>query len=199
MDQIKTISLPQQRSLSPRADNEGPDNELKLAHLFRLGQHYWPKDFTKGQAKEFLRDYLEDLSSFNAAEVENACRAWRQNAENKRYPRSAELILGAREDRKRKAEASSPVRVALESRPILWHFLPRDLWQPHWKESEVPAEFAGQFTKSAQAPRPETPDAKSTAPNTEIRSRLRTPEQIAADLELTRQIHGIKPQQRAME
>lgn len=131
-----TTTLPQrQPSLS---ETSAPaDDELKLVHLFRLGQHYWPKDFSKGQAKEFLKDYLDDLAMFTAAELENACRDWRQNAANKRYPRSAELMSLAHAVRASKANEVKEIRPMLNPRPSLWWLLPKDLWKPHWKESEI--------------------------------------------------------------
>lgn len=154
MDQIKTISLPERRPSLAKSERNGPDDELKIAHLFRLGQHYWPKDFSAGQSKEFLKDYLEDLSGFNAAEVENACRDWRQNAANKRYPRSAELILAARDIRQRKVDAMNPVHPFTGTRPTLWHFQPRERWQPNWKENEIPEEYRRNKITSTQGLKP---------------------------------------------
>lgn len=110
-------------------------NEFKLAHLFRLGQHYWPKDFSKGQAKEFLKDYLEDLANFSAAQVDTACSDWRRGIGNKRFPRTAELAASIAE----RIEISKPKpKLPDESRPILWWHQSRELWQAHWREDEIP-------------------------------------------------------------
>ena len=94
-----------------------------------------------GQAKEWLKDYLEDLSPFNAADVEIVCREWRQDASNKRFPRSAEVRNMAFTVRSERALAALPRQAAMESRPQLWWLQPRELWKPHWREEDIPADM----------------------------------------------------------
>ena len=68
------------------------ENERKLAELIRLGSHYWTPDFTRAQANSLLADYIDDLTDCTVTQLEVACREWRRNAENTRFPRSAELV-----------------------------------------------------------------------------------------------------------
>ncbi len=68
------------------------ENQRKLAELIQLGSHYWTPDFTRAQSNALLEDYIEDLADCSVTQLEIACRDWRRNVENKRFPRSAELV-----------------------------------------------------------------------------------------------------------
>jgi len=39
-----------------------------------------------------IADYLDDLRGYSAARVERACREFRQNGENKFFPKSGEIL-----------------------------------------------------------------------------------------------------------
>lgn len=85
-----------QRISQPKYDPT--ENERKLMILLKLGSHYWAHDFTRAQATAFLADYLDDLQSVLAPDLDQVCRQWRTNADKTRYPRSGELIRMANEN-----------------------------------------------------------------------------------------------------
>ena len=127
---------------------EATENERKLAALLQLGSHYWTPDFTPAQAKHLLADYLEDLALFGVREVEIACRSWRQDTKNKRFPRAAELIQRIRDYRAPKSDNKKP---AFGGRPILWWMQPKEIWPLHWRETEVPM---GEMVKDVRGGKP---------------------------------------------
>lgn len=119
------------------------DNEKKLALLLQLGSHFWTPDHTRAQAKHLLADYLVDLERFTSQEVDNACISWRRTVENKKFPRTAELVQWIVEDKRHRAEmasdrSNSKCLETQDSRPILWWHLPKTLWKTHWRENEAP-------------------------------------------------------------
>lgn len=94
---MAALSPPETKTgLQAQADSRkglGPnENERKLFTLLQLGSHYWTPDFTPAQAELMLGDYIEDLADCRLQDLETACRAWRRNFENKRFPRSSELL-----------------------------------------------------------------------------------------------------------
>lgn len=105
--------------------------------LTKLASHYWRPDFGEAQAKQMIRDYVEDLEEFSVVEVEAAARDYRRNPKNEFFPRSGQLrdlIYAVRKDR---ADVERyPRRAPQESRPIMWWMT--HPWKPHWRESEIP-------------------------------------------------------------
>lgn len=151
----------------PSQENSQPtENERKLAVLLQLGSHYWTPDFTPSQAKHLLADYLEDLERFTLGEVEVACRDWRRNVANKKFPRSAEIVELIRDNKRHVVEASStaerraagPDGVAYpdgKSRPCMWWHLSKQLWKPDWREADVPVGELIRDTKDSPLRHPE--------------------------------------------
>lgn len=70
-----------------------PNTAMEIsAHLTKLAMHYWRPDFTPGQMRHLMADYLEDLRGHSPAEIADACARYRRNPENKFYPRSGQLL-----------------------------------------------------------------------------------------------------------
>ena len=143
-----TGSLVQQTS-QPKSDPS--EDERKLFALLQLGSHFWTPDFTRAQARALLADYLDDLGKFSINEVEVACRDWRRDVKNTKFPRAAQICALIEQDRKdrreRKASTDKGFKPSAmdkrpypdgQSRAILWWHLPRKLWKPEWRESDVP-------------------------------------------------------------
>lgn len=116
------------------------DDEQKLQHLIRLGSHFWPPQTTPAQAKERLRDYIEDLAAFRVAEIEQFCREWRADVSRKAFPKVSEVIAAvARTRREIKESAAARDRPKTGIRPTLWWMQTKNRWNPAWREAEVPA------------------------------------------------------------
>lgn len=115
-------------------------DDQKLQELVRLGSHFWPKDFTPAQAKHLLADYLEDLSKYRVAELEQICKDWRTDISRKSFPKVAELIqLLDRRRREITDAAAARERPKTLSRPLMWWHRPKSRWTFGWLESDVPA------------------------------------------------------------
>ena len=129
-----TGSLVQPRLQQTYAPTE---NERKLGALMQLGSHFWTPDFTPSQAQHLLADYLDDLSGASVMDVETACRDWRRDPKNTKFPRAANLTEIITKNIADRRENNRP-KAKFQSRPIGWWGQPRKLWKPEWKESEVP-------------------------------------------------------------
>lgn len=108
---------------------------------------YFSRDFTAEQAKVVIADYVQDLSEFAVCDIEDAIRQYRRDPLAEFFPkpgRLCELCSGARSDRIARENCkpgSAPKNLVPEfgeSRPIRWWDHPKQLWRPHWKESEIP-------------------------------------------------------------
>lgn len=60
--------------------------------LSKLAMHYWRPDFTPGQMRHLMADYLEDLRGFTPVQVAEACAKYRRDAANKFFPRTGQLL-----------------------------------------------------------------------------------------------------------
>jgi hypothetical protein len=87
----KNSSLPQLQSSRTPVRMEAQSRATVTMLLSRLAIHYYRPDFTEGQAKCLIQDMLEDLDTFSVREVELAIKTYRQNAENRFFPRGADL------------------------------------------------------------------------------------------------------------
>lgn len=111
--------------------------------LSRLAIHYYRPDFTEGQAKLLIQDYVHDLADFAVCDVEAAIRDYRQQptkGKAKYFPDSAQLRELATENAKHRSKMSAPERKPYhQSRPNAWYLRPRAQWESHWHEDEIPA------------------------------------------------------------
>jgi hypothetical protein len=63
-----------------------------VTHLTALGLNYWTPDLTDGQRKILLRQLCEDLSGKSEPQIAHACKRYRQNAANRFFPTSGQLL-----------------------------------------------------------------------------------------------------------
>jgi len=136
-------TLPLHRSPENSLANKAEDLTILTAMLAKLAQHYYRPDFTEGQARQLIRDYLHDLAEFDLRDVDAGVTAYRRDPKSKFFPTVGQLrerILEAQKDRLASARmGTAKARPQFgDSRPIMWWALPKNLWQPHWSESDVP-------------------------------------------------------------
>jgi len=145
-------STPLSRSLETRSPPKmDPQKAATIAALLaKLAVIYPRQDFTSGQADVLIATYVEDLCGFAVVDIEDAIRTYRRNPKSKFFPAIGELIDLAQKAAKERGSSSADVRPCIpecgESRPAMWWLLsneatahcPTGLWQPHWKESEIP-------------------------------------------------------------
>lgn len=115
--------------------------------LGRLAVHYYRPDFTPAAAKSMVEDMADDLGEFTLAEIEVAIRAYRLDASERFFPRSAnlrELVLAERSARRESATGAECKIQFGESRPLMWWTKPKTLWARHWREGEIPADCKGE-------------------------------------------------------
>lgn len=109
--------------------------------LSRLAIHYYRPDFAEGQVKLLIQDYLQDLRSYAPPQIEEAIREYRQNAENRFFPTTGQLLGILKGIFAQPASRSAMTgRPLPKSMPNLWWFKPREQWHlfGNWKESNVP-------------------------------------------------------------
>ena len=117
---------------------------MLTAMLAKLAQHYYRPDFTEGQARQLIRDYLSDLEEFDLRDVEAGITAYRRDPKAKFFPTVGQLrerVLEAQKDRLVAASYGNAAKATPqfgESRPTRWWQIPKTLWREGWRESEVP-------------------------------------------------------------
>lgn len=113
--------------------------------LGRLAIHYYRPDFTEGQAKLLIQDYLSDLCNYKPEAIRDAISEYRQDPKSKYFPTVGQLvsILKAKQAEAAKwARYDNDIRPEFgDSRPHFWWAQDRRLWKPHWRESEIPSEW----------------------------------------------------------
>lgn len=88
-----------------------------------------------------IGDFVADLEEFPVAEIEVALQIYRRDSKNKFFPTPGavrEIILTGRRERAALAKSSDRKKPMVESRPILWWTQPPYLWQPTWREADIP-------------------------------------------------------------
>lgn len=107
--------------------------------LSKLAMHYYRPDFTQAQAKLLIADYVRDLAPYALGDVQTAMDEYRRAPDSKFFPAVGELLRRCEAAVKERLARTKPQRpLPTESRPIMWWRLPRELWKPHWRESEIP-------------------------------------------------------------
>lgn len=106
--------------------------------LGKLAVHYYRPDFTEGQARQLILDYLDDLADFPLHVTEKAIRAYRCDPGSEFFPKLGRLIELAKRAERDAEAPSKPLPALRESRSIRWWSQCKLLWKPHWRESEVP-------------------------------------------------------------
>lgn len=147
-------------SQRPQALSETKSDPQKNATiavlLAKLAVHYYRPNFTENQAKSLIGDLVEDICEFSVAQIEVAIRQYRQAASSKYFPTSGQLreILFANKKHADEmatkwvgSEGKPLVPQFGESRPHFWWMKPRQLWQVHWREDEIPEEHAAMFQR----------------------------------------------------
>lgn len=112
--------------------------------LTRLAVSYYRPDFTEGQALILIQDMLEDLAEFKLPEIEVAIRKYRREAQNKFFPRGADLraiIQADKLERFRPVGDAKPYRQPEfgEGRPAMWEYQPKRFWKAHWRVEDLDA------------------------------------------------------------
>lgn len=108
--------------------------------LTALASHYWRPDFSPSQAAVMWADFADDLADCTIPEIEVAIREYRRDPANKFFPKSADLRAIVWANRKHRADLEKigkPVS-NFDSRPIMWWTQPKALWNPNWRENDVP-------------------------------------------------------------
>lgn len=139
-------SMPQRLS-SPTNSRKDPQKTATIALLLsRLAVHFYRPDFTEAQAKSMISDMVGDLADLAVCDIEKAIEAYRKTAfpmgKFKPFPDSGTLRKLAADELKRRAELGMRGRKRTEwdpPRANMWWVQDRPLWQPHWRETEVPA------------------------------------------------------------
>lgn len=76
--------------------------------LVKLSAHYWRPDFSEGQARQLIADFIHDLAPFELEDIDRAITRYRSDPANRFFPHPGALIgiLKPTEDK-------TPVRHAL--------------------------------------------------------------------------------------
>lgn len=109
--------------------------------LRRLAIPYYQPDFTKEMAEVKIADYILDLAEFEVSDVSQAAARYRVSPGAEYFPKPHVLHKLASEIRSDRLQGDKYKPVKLEfgdSRPIKWWMQSKQLWKPHWRESEVP-------------------------------------------------------------
>lgn len=115
--------------------------------LSRLAVHHYRPEFTEAMSKSIIQDMVGDLVEFTVPDIEKAIETYRRMAfapgKFKPFPDSGMLRKLANDERRHREDMAK--RPALKAqwngaRPSRWWQQPRQIWQPHWRESEVPAD-----------------------------------------------------------
>jgi hypothetical protein len=113
--------------------------------LARLAGHYYRPDFPEVASLSLIADLVEDLREFAVTDIEWAINTYRKEppapGKAKYFPDSGTLRKLASKAQHARIEASTPARQLVPefgNRPRLWWMQPKQHWQPHWRESEVP-------------------------------------------------------------
>ena len=96
-----------------------------------------------------ISDMIEDVAEFSYADVKAACREHRLDANEKYFPNSAKLrkrCMDTRREREAREAGTAHPQYG-DSRPIMWWTQPRELWKPHWRVSDIPADWREAFDK----------------------------------------------------
>ena len=95
--------------------------------------------------KSIIADMLDDLAEFAFVDIEHAVKAHRQNPKARFFPTPGELRLLAQQSAADRTTASKHRQSFKpeygECRPIMWWTFPSRFWKPHWRESEIPADY----------------------------------------------------------
>lgn len=123
--------------------------------LSRMAVHYYRPDFTEAQAKVLIGDMVDDLHGFGVYEIEKALREYRQNAKEKFFPKSGQLIAlinAAKAEANWHEKHSKPATPEFgDSRPIRWWQISRRFWKPHWRVDDIPADERQSYDRWAAA------------------------------------------------
>ena len=137
--------------MSGTAEYDAAKRSAVLMLLARLALVYWRPDFTAEQAKLMYSDYADDLAEFSFEAIEYAVRMYRRDGANKFFPTPGQLCEIANAFRTEQARArpytdpladTDPAERAralrCRSRPILWWYQRRELWNADWHERDIP-------------------------------------------------------------
>lgn len=126
--------------------------------LANLAPIYYRADFGEAQAKALFAAFVEDLSEFALQDLENAFREYRRDPANKFFPTPGNIraLTEAAMKERRLADEHRARPLPSESRPIMWWMMPRQVWKPHWRESDIPqdarAAYAARKSHPTSAP-----------------------------------------------
>lgn len=137
-----TNSLPVPLPSQNRSTPDPQKLQTIAAKLAELATIYHRADFSEAQAQILIKTYVSDLAEFAIVDIEDAIRTYRRNPKSKFFPLVGELIeLAQKAAAGRRSVPGGPRMVPEfgEPRPILWWLRRRKVWEPHWKESEIPA------------------------------------------------------------
>lgn len=138
-------SQPLSHAINRMTENQDRKRMVAVS-LARLAAHYWRPDFTAIQAELLFEDFVADLTGFSNDEIETACRLYRQNGKNQFFPKPGqlrEIALAQRKDAAGMDRISK--RPLTEPRPLLWWLQSRERWEPHWHESQIPADEQARY------------------------------------------------------
>lgn len=105
--------------------------------IAKLAVHYYRPDFTPEHAKLLFADFAEDLRDYPIDRIEDACRAYRRDPENRFFPTPGQL----RAYIPKPPVDTGPKVLPYSARPTAWWMMPREQWRPEWRDAEVPEEF----------------------------------------------------------
>lgn len=76
--------------------------------LVKLSAHYWRPDFSEGQARQLIADFIDALTPYSLEDIERAVKLYYTNPGNKFFPHPGALIGLIRPQ-----EDKAPIRHAL--------------------------------------------------------------------------------------
>lgn len=60
--------------------------------LVKLSAHYWRPDFSEGQARQLIADFIDALTPYSLGDIQRAIKAYYTAPENKFFPHPGALI-----------------------------------------------------------------------------------------------------------
>lgn len=145
------------KALANTSQNNSRESRPEIAAAFigvqlaRLALHYFRPDIAASQVKSIAADFVEDLGEFDQRDIHEAFKAYRQNPENKIFPRPGplrDLTIKAKVERVRAEQSPGGVYSVRDgssferaNRPLCWYMRPKSKWRPEWRESDVPEDY----------------------------------------------------------
>lgn len=133
VDSYKALSSGSMPSMT-----QDPEKNRAVSLLIAaMAGHYYKDDIAAEQMAMKTIDFCLDLAEFTTTEIQSAFTNYRQDAQNKNFPRPGQIRDLCFKERSERRLASMP-RPVMDSRPIRWWDRPKARWEMRWREADVP-------------------------------------------------------------